>query len=173
MDTHIALTTVPALHTPRLALEPAPAEHRAVAAHSCVTAGLAPAPGLSACRGCWTGHDAGGVVGWWALATPVLPDQGPPGGQAQLLCEVAPGRRGHGLGGEGAWALLEHAFATLRLLRVFAEADVDDERSRRFAERLGMTYVRSFHRCVERGRETACVEYALSWTRWQVQAGGS
>ena len=45
---------------------------------------------------------------------------------------------------EGAAALLDHAFSTLRLERVWAETMAVNTRSLRVMERLGMAYVRTY-----------------------------
>ena len=50
---------------------------------------------------------------------------------------------GHGYAVEGAAALLDHAFDTLGLDRVWAETMAVNTRSRRVMERLGMTHLRT------------------------------
>jgi RimJ/RimL family protein N-acetyltransferase len=88
--------------------------------------------------GLWAGDTADGFTGIWFLSAD---DDG------AAACET--GWRlprsawGHGYAVEGATALLDHAFTTLGLERVWAETMAVNTRSVRVMERLGMSWVRT------------------------------
>jgi RimJ/RimL family protein N-acetyltransferase len=89
--------------------------------------------------GLWAGDAADGFAGIWFLsADPDDPDAGETGWRLPRAAW------GHGYAVEGARALVDHAFTTLGLHRVWAETMAVNTRSLRVMERLGMTYVRTY-----------------------------
>jgi len=89
--------------------------------------------------GLWTGLDNGGFVGVWFLSAD--PDDGRAGEVGWRLPRTS---WGHGYAVEGARGLVEHAFTTLGLDRLWAETMAVNTRSRRVMERLGMRHVRTY-----------------------------
>jgi RimJ/RimL family protein N-acetyltransferase len=88
----------------------------------------------------WSGYDAEGTFAgvWFLTADPDDPDAGEIGWR---LPQTAWGR---GLAVEGAQALVEHAFITLGLSRLWAETMAVNAGSRRVMEKLGMTLTRTY-----------------------------
>jgi len=81
---------------------------------------------------------------------------------------------GRGYGTEGARALVDRAFATLGVRRVFAETMAVNTASRRVMEKAGLRYVRTFHQEWEEqidGSEHGDVEYALTRSEWERSGG--
>ncbi|KOX12142.1 hypothetical protein ADK67_47545 [Saccharothrix sp. NRRL B-16348] len=105
-------------------------------------------PGVSAAEGPF--------IGWFELS-PV------DGGVAELGYRLHPDFWGRGYATEGAAALVEHTRA-VGLRRVVAYAMAVNTGSRRVMEKVGLTYVRTFHEewpdYIE-GAEHGDVEYAL------------
>ena len=90
--------------------------------------------------GYWAGFDEGGhFLGWWALA---IDDED--AGTAELGYRLRRDAWGRGYATEGSRALLEHAFTTLGLPRVWAVTMAVNTPSRRVMERLGMRHVRTY-----------------------------
>jgi RimJ/RimL family protein N-acetyltransferase len=88
--------------------------------------------------GLWTGLVDGGFGGVWFLSRD--PDE-PRAGEVGWRLPRA--RWGQGYAVEGASGLIDHAFVTLDLTRVWAETMAVNTRSRRVMERLGMRHVRT------------------------------
>jgi RimJ/RimL family protein N-acetyltransferase len=87
----------------------------------------------------WSGYDAHGTFAgvWFLSADPDDPDAGEIGWR---LPQTAWGR---GLAVEGARALVEHAFTTVGLGRLWAETMAVNAGSRRVMEKLGMRHART------------------------------
>jgi RimJ/RimL family protein N-acetyltransferase len=87
----------------------------------------------------WSGYDAHGTFAgvWFLSADPDDPDAGEIGWR---LPRTAWGR---GLAVEGARALVEHAFTTVGLGRLWAETMAVNAGSRRVMEKLGMRHART------------------------------
>jgi RimJ/RimL family protein N-acetyltransferase len=88
--------------------------------------------------GYWAGSEAGRFVGWWCLAV----DDADPD-TAELGYRLRRDAWGRGLATEGSGALLDHAFLTLGLPRVWATTMAVNSGSRGVMSRLGMTHVRT------------------------------
>jgi RimJ/RimL family protein N-acetyltransferase len=87
----------------------------------------------------WSGCDAqGAFAGVWFLGAD--PDDADAGEIGWRLPRTA---WGHGLAVEGARALVEHAFTTLGLSRLWAETMAVNTASRRVMEKLGMRHART------------------------------
>ena len=152
----------PVLHTPRIRLDPLTEEHiellveldsdpevlrfiwgRGLSRDEVVRQWLprrlrpdAAARGI----GYWAGFDGSDhFLGWWALA---VDDEDPD--TAELGYRLRRDAWGHGYATEGSRALLDHAFATLGLPRVWAVTMAVNTPSRRVMERLGMRHVRTY-----------------------------
>jgi 3-dehydroquinate dehydratase / shikimate dehydrogenase len=93
--------------------------------------------------------------GWWALQTPELTFAGFVGlsnvpFEASFTPAVEVGWRlardawGHGYATEGAHLALRHGFSTLKLERIVSFTAVENWRSRRVMERLGMQFEAEF-----------------------------
>jgi RimJ/RimL family protein N-acetyltransferase len=89
--------------------------------------------------GLWTGLRGGAFVGVWFLSAD--PDDGRAGEVGWRLPRAS---WGQGYAVEGAQELIEHAFGTLGLDRVWAETMAVNTRSRRVMARLGMEHVRTY-----------------------------
>lgn len=90
--------------------------------------------------GYWAGRDTSGrFLGWWAL---VVDDEDP--SAAELGYRLRRTAWGEGYATEGSRALLDHAFSTVGLERVWAETMAVNGRSRRVMEKLGMRLARSY-----------------------------
>jgi RimJ/RimL family protein N-acetyltransferase len=109
-------------------------------------------------------------VGWWLLEPPTRPDHQPVAGQAELGYRLLRRHWRQGLAGEGARALLRHAFTDLGLDRVFAETMAVNTASRATMASLGMTHVRTFRPDLDGdplpGAEAGEVEYAITRAEW-------
>ncbi|WP_435593388.1 GNAT family N-acetyltransferase [Nocardia sp. bgisy118] len=126
-------------------------------------------PGL----GYWIGLVDDHFVGWWVLAAPGRPDQGPVEGQAELGYRLLPQHWRQGLAREGARELLRHGFEDLGLTRIFAETMMINTASRATMASIGMEYVRTFHLQWEHpipGAEQGEVEYAITSDHWRSTA---
>jgi RimJ/RimL family protein N-acetyltransferase len=113
----------------------------------------------------WIAADraTGEFVGWFGLV---------PGDAGNYEIGYRLVRRwwGRGLASEGAQALIDAAFSTLRASRVTAQTMAVNRRSRLLMERCGMLPLRSFH--VQwadplPGSEQGEVEYHLTRDAWQ------
>ncbi len=89
--------------------------------------------------GLWGGDVEGGFAGVWFLSRD--PDDPRAGEIGWRLPRHA---WGSGYAVEGARAIVDHAFTTLGLDRVWAETMAVNTRSRRVMDRLGMTHVRTY-----------------------------
>lgn len=135
-------------------------------AHVRRIAAAATAPGL----GFWAGFVDDEFVGWWILAPPDRPDQGPVEGQAELGYRLLRRYWRQGLASEGARELIRHGFADLRLSRIFAETMAVNAGSRATVAAVGMTYVRTFHLDFDEpidGAEQGEVEYVITSADWE------
>jgi RimJ/RimL family protein N-acetyltransferase/protein-L-isoaspartate O-methyltransferase len=95
-------------------------------------------PGLTRSErglGLWCGFDGDGFAGVWFLVPD--PDDA---SAAEIGWRLPRAAWGRGLAVEGARALLEHAFETVRSRRVWAETMAVNARSRSVMERLGMRH---------------------------------
>ncbi|QWF84709.1 GNAT family N-acetyltransferase [Amycolatopsis sp. CA-230715] len=92
-------------------------------------------------RGRWAAEarDTGEFLGWLSLAPVADP------GEAGLGYRFRSAHWGRGFATEGSRALLRMAFTELGLRRVFADTMAVNTASRRVMERVGMTYVRTYH----------------------------
>ncbi len=88
--------------------------------------------------GYWAGFEDGVFVGWWALALDPDDDS-----IAELGYRLRRDAWGRGLATEGSRALLDHAFTTLGLPRVWAQTMTVNTGSRAVMARLGMRHVRT------------------------------
>jgi RimJ/RimL family protein N-acetyltransferase len=141
------------------------------AAHRRRLAVAARTPGI----GYWVGFADGRFVGWWSLAAPERPDQGPVEGQAELGYRLSSRYWRQGLGGEGAREMLRHGFDDLRLTRIFAETMAVNTASRATMTSIGMEYVRTYHPAWKHpipGTECGEVEYAITGDRWRGRRAG-
>ena len=88
--------------------------------------------------GYWAGFEDDAFVGWWTLA---VDDSDPD--TAELGYRLRRDAWGRGLATEGSRALLDHAFRTLGLPRVWGVTMAVNEGSRRVMSRLGLHHVRT------------------------------
>jgi RimJ/RimL family protein N-acetyltransferase len=88
--------------------------------------------------GLWAGGTDGRFAGVWFLSRDPEDDRA-----GEIGWRLPRGSWGHGYAVEGARALVDHAFDTLRLDRVWAETMAVNTRSRRVMDRLGMTHLRT------------------------------
>ena len=133
-------------------------------------------PGLGFWVG-FAGADPGGAefAGWWSLAPPDRPDQGPVEGQAELGYRLLRRYWRQGLASEGARELLRHGFADLGLHRIFAETMAVNEASRATMASVGLRYVRTFSADWDDpipGAEHGEVEYAITRDEWSAAPDG-
>lgn len=88
--------------------------------------------------GTWAGFEGDSFCGWWTLQL-----DGRDSDTAELGYRLRRDAWGRGLATEGSRALLDHAFVTLALPRVWAQTMAVNAGSRRVMERLGMAHVRT------------------------------
>lgn len=124
-------------------------------------------PGL----GFWAGFNLDDkFVGWWILAPPDRPDQGPLEGQAELGYRLLPQFWRQGLAKEGAQELMRYGFENMDLGRIFGETMAINVPSRKTMESLGMHYTRTLFDLhfegVIPGSEQGEVEYAITKDEW-------
>jgi RimJ/RimL family protein N-acetyltransferase len=118
----------------------------------------------------WTGE----FVGWFEFYP--WRDAGPD--EVEVGYRLRRSAWGKGYATEGSRALIRKGFTELGVRRVVAETMAVNTASRRVMEKLGLTYVRTFHqKWPERieGDEHGDVEYALTkvdWERRQVTEHG-
>lgn len=101
----------------------------------------------------------GEFLGWFALRVPA---HGPPG-EAELGYRLRSSVWGQGYATEGARALVQAAFVSLGLRRVYAQTMAVNLASRRVMEKAGLTFDRVFHLTFDDpipGTEHGEVEYA-------------
>jgi RimJ/RimL family protein N-acetyltransferase len=94
--------------------------------------------------GCWTARDRSTdqLIGYVGLSVPTfLPEILP---AVEVGWRFAPHVWGHGYATEGATAALNQAFTTMDLQSICSLPQVDNPRSCRVAERLGMRPVRTY-----------------------------
>jgi RimJ/RimL family protein N-acetyltransferase len=91
--------------------------------------------------GYWAGFslDGNAFLGWWALA---VDDEDPDA--AELGYRLRRSAWGRGYATEGSRAMLEHAFGTVGLSRVWGETMAVNAGSRHVMEKLGMRLVRTY-----------------------------
>ena len=89
--------------------------------------------------GYWLGRHGGVWLGWWSLAV----DDADPAA-AELGYRLRRPAWGHGYATEGAAALLDHAFGTVGLTRVWGETMAVNTSSRRVLSKLGMTHTDTY-----------------------------
>jgi RimJ/RimL family protein N-acetyltransferase len=89
--------------------------------------------------GYWAGVADDAFVGWWCLGV----DDGDPDA-AELGYRLRRSAWGRGYATEGSRALLEHAFGTVGLSRVWGETMAVNVGSRHVMEKLGMRLVRTY-----------------------------
>ncbi|MCO5218761.1 MAG: GNAT family N-acetyltransferase [Thermomicrobiales bacterium] len=116
--------------------------------------------------GMWVAHlkGTGEFVGRYGLRP-----NSPHDGDVEIGYRVLPAYWGKGLGSEGALEILRYAFEDLRVERFVAITMAVNIRSRRVMERIGLTYVRTFHEEFEDplpGTEHGEVEYAMTRAEW-------
>jgi RimJ/RimL family protein N-acetyltransferase len=83
--------------------------------------------------GWWVGFEGDTFVGWWCLEVDSTDDT-----TAELGYRLRREAWGRGLATEGSWALLDHAFHTLALPRVWAATMAVNTGSRGVMEKLGL-----------------------------------
>ncbi|MGZ5399762.1 MAG: GNAT family N-acetyltransferase [Nocardioides sp.] len=88
--------------------------------------------------GTWAGFEGDAFCGWWTLQVDRRDHD-----TAELGYRLRREAWGRGLATEGSRALLDHAFGTLALPRVWAQTMAVNAGSRRVMERLGMQHVRT------------------------------
>jgi len=120
--------------------------------------------------GCWAARDrtTNNIIGYVGLSVPTfLPEILP---AVEVGWRFAPDMWGNGYATEGAAAALNQAFTTMGLETVCSLPQVDNPRSCRVAERLGMTRIRTYVvPANERRGEVTAVLYAINRDTWLVQ----
>ena len=89
--------------------------------------------------GYWAGLVDGSFAGWWSLAADDADT-----GAAELGYRLRQDVWGDGLATERARAVLEHAFGTVGLRRVWAETMAVNTASRRVLEKVGLRHVSTY-----------------------------
>ena len=114
-------------------------------------------------------RSAGEFLGWFEFRPP----EGAGPGEVELGYRLRRCAWGRGYATEGARALIRDGFTRLGVRRVVAQTMAVNAASRCVMEKVGMTYVRTFHREWSdpiAGAEQGEVEYALTeadWERWE------
>ena len=118
--------------------------------------------------GYWVGLDGDRFLGWWCLGfDPSRPDTAELGYRLRRDCW------GRGLATEGSRALLDHAFATVGLPRVWAETMAVNTGSRGVLAKLGLRHVRTEVRDWPYplpGAELGEVIYEITRAEWSATA---
>ena len=118
--------------------------------------------------GCWVARmrENGSLLGYVGLSIPTfLPEILP---AVEVGWRFAPTAWGNGYATEGATAALDEAFATLGLDSVCSLPQVDNPRSGRVAERLGMRLVRAVSiPADERRGEVVASHYEITREEWR------
>jgi ribosomal-protein-alanine N-acetyltransferase len=94
------------------------------------------------CLWWWRERSSGELVGYCGLNRDEV--EGEP--IVEIGWSVTPGRQGEGFATEAARAALDRGFRRAGLERIVAFALIENVRSRRVMEKLGMAYVRDFER---------------------------
>lgn len=121
--------------------------------------------------GWWVGFMGDQCVGWWDLGRSDSSSQGDlRPGEAEIGWRVLRSQWGQGLAPEGARVLLQHAFETVGMERVWAETMAVNTPSRRVMEKIGMrhvgTAVREWNDPLP-GSELGEVTYELTRQDWR------
>ncbi|KDN19707.1 GNAT family N-acetyltransferase [Amycolatopsis rifamycinica] len=180
---------MPALHTPRLRLEPLSDDHleleyeldsdpavmryltgRASTREEVSRAHarrMATAPGF----GFWMGFAGENFVGWWLLRPPHGPDQPEVEGEAELGYRLLRRHWRQGYAREGSLELIRYGFEELGLNRIFAQTMAVNTPSRATMASAGLTFARAFTSAAEyddpiEGAEEGEVEYEITRRRW-------
>ncbi|MGB0098778.1 MAG: GNAT family N-acetyltransferase [Nocardioides sp.] len=114
--------------------------------------------------GAWAGFEDDSFVGWWTLQRDPDDDT-----TAELGYRLRRDAWGRGLATEGSRALLDHAFDTLALPRVWAQTMAVNAGSRAVMSRLGMTHLRTEVRSWDHplpGAEQGEVRYEVTRRDW-------
>jgi RimJ/RimL family protein N-acetyltransferase len=117
--------------------------------------------------GYWAGYEDDSFVGWWCLG---VDDEDPDA--AELGYRLRRDEWGRGLATEGSRAMLDHAFRTIGLSRVWGETMAVNTGSRRVMEKLGMRLARSYVGEWDYplpGAELGEVVYEIIQTEWLAQ----
>jgi len=113
----------------------------------------------------------GEFLGWFSLH----PTEGRAPDDFELGYRLHRAGWGRGYASEGSRALIHKGFTELGVRRVWAQTMAVNTRSRRVMEKLGSTYVRTFHEEFDDplpGTEHGEVEYALTKAEWERQHAG-
>lgn len=131
----------------------------------------------SAGMGWWMGFVGDRFVGWWELVCSDADHvDGMGSGEAEIGWRVERSQWGQGLAPEGAIALLQHAFDTVGLERVWAETMSVNTPSRRVMEKIGMRHVATEIQEWDDplpGSELGEVTYEITKAEWVQLASGS
>ena len=114
-------------------------------------------------------RSTGAFLGWFSLRA----GHGPPD-ELQLGYRLRRSAWGRGYATEGSRALIDRAFSEFAVRRVWATTMAVNTRSRRAAEKAGMTHTRTYHEHFDDpipGTEHGEVEYAVTRADWE-SAGG-
>ena len=124
--------------------------------------------------GRWAAHErAGGTfVGWFGLIRILDGPLHAGPDVAELGYRLRRAVWGRGLATEGGDALLAYGFDRLGLRRIVAQTMTVNTASRRVMDKLGLTYVRTFHlewpESIE-GTEEGDVQYGLDYADWRTR----
>lgn len=121
--------------------------------------------------GWWVGFDHDTFLGWWDLGRSDSDPAGPLHADApEIGWRLRRDRWRQGLASEGALALLQHAFDTVCVDRVWAETMAVNAGSRGVMRRIGMQHVRTYHAHYGDplpGTERGEVVYEVTREQWQ------
>ena len=119
--------------------------------------------------GWWIGRrrSDGDFLGWWDLSPDRPVPKDPSRAEAGWRLARLHWRQGYAT--EGAMRILDHGFATVGLVTVWAETMAVNEPSRRVMTKLGMQHARTDRRQWDHllpGTEHGEVVYEISWGEW-------
>lgn len=117
-------------------------------------------------------EDDGEFIGLMMLPPAHGPDQPDDPSVAELGYRIARRHWRRGYASEASTALLRHAFETVGQSRVIAQTMSVNAGSRAVMERIGMTYVRTYHTEWDDplpGAEDGEVEYEMTRTMWEAR----
>lgn len=121
--------------------------------------------------GWWIGFHDDTFLGWWDLGRSDSDPADPPRAAApEIGWRVRRDRWRQGFASDGALALLEHAFDTVGVDRVWAETMAVNAGSRGVMHRIGMRHVRTYHPHVDDplpGADRGEVVYEVTREQWQ------